>query len=1292
MGQSRVRMILLMLLVTAVFAATTQSVSPQEAPPRPYRSIEEIPHWTGTRVTTSDQPQDAHMNAAPAYIYDWSSRVWQYYQSGNWDIMRKAYNDPTEVIIGAHGASDIQPRLNRGATHVAFASNRHGAYEIYRMTIDGADLTRLTATGSNNVNPAWSFDGSKIAFQSYRDDQAEVYIMNTDGSGQTRLTYNQGFDGMPTWSPDGSKIAFSSYRDGAYRIYVMNADGSDVTPLSAQLYSMNPTWSPDGAMIAYDADLDGDGWQELWLMDADGSNQRLLYDPPGQTDAWARSWSPDGRMINYTLINFTYYQGNWYWIDAYLDAYYLPQNNTERLSHSGRDWNMDVQTADLIPPTSTINPLPAQSIHQFSLNWSGQDVGPAGIEGYDLRYKMGADGAWVILFDNIASTGYEYRDAIGGQTYYFQVRARDWAGNVEAWDDNKIVATTIENQPPQTTVAAIQPFTRSNHPLTLDWTGFDPGGSGVAEYELQYRIDQGSWVDWTTVTGGPITFENPIAGKTYYFQVRGVDRAQNRESWVGGNGDVSTTVYATSISGVVQDNSGTPIQGITLTTSPNAFQTVNGDENGRYASYLATNPPTYTAHWAKNGYGALPSVTLPGTTDVQFPIVLPPDDNVVGNSGFETGDFAPEWLPGGSALPFITTTLQHTGAYAALLSQGGETFTNGSFLGFSSSELRMVTDSNQTIHAAWINSNQLIYNQRVAGNWLPSQIIPADITSNVLALQLAVDDLQTVHFTWQTTDGVYYIRKPNGGSWSTLQVVSEIGAYYGELQMGVSGDGIVHIIWQHEENINDLFYRRRAVNGTWSPVQNISNVGFNTSVMQQAMALDNMGGVHIVWHSYRSSSSEIFYTHLPVGGSWSTPQNISQQPGSNSSYPSLIVDTGGIAHVVWDYSGDFSLYYARRSLNGAWSAPYKFTDEVHYLLSNLFLDDNGNLYVIFGTEYQPYVIKRNVNGIWSDPLSLRFTGQNLQATIDSSGLAHVVYQDQDSYEAYYVQQTRSGDWTAPKQLAHSPQTSTFFSMQMLIDEFGHAHMLWRNAYSDTYYAGPTWAATTDTLTLTQQITIPLTMSTPTLSFLYQAGAIQCGSISCLALTLDDGFTPTQLWSMTESKLSWNHEAVDLSPWAGQTVSLTFRLDQVANAPLAWAYLDEVTVGAAHPDVWVKAGGGNGLPNEQVVHTLTYGNRGGAIAPGARLTYTLPAGLSFVSANLPPISTTPLVWELGHLAAKGDPFVLTMVLQVASTAVPLSTLSSTAVIHPGSNELETLNNSAQGLTFVGKLTYLPIISK
>ena len=84
---------------------------------------------------------------------------------------------------------------------------------------------------------------------------------------ETNLTnYNSGNDMGPYWSSDGTRIAFISNRDGNNEIYVMDADGSNQTNLTNNdVYDDFPNWSPDGTKIAFASARDGN--VEIYVMD-----------------------------------------------------------------------------------------------------------------------------------------------------------------------------------------------------------------------------------------------------------------------------------------------------------------------------------------------------------------------------------------------------------------------------------------------------------------------------------------------------------------------------------------------------------------------------------------------------------------------------------------------------------------------------------------------------------------------------------------------------------------------------------------------------------------------------------------------------------------------------------------------------------------------------------------------------------------------------------------------------------------------------------------------------------------
>jgi len=106
---------------------------------------------------------------------------------------------------------------------------------------------------------------------------------------------------MPTDEEPQSRIAFVSNRDGYQRIYVMKADGRNQRPLTDPQYGedTHPVWSPDGSTLAFISTSDGE--PDIHLVDANGANRRNLTNSRDRAEA-ALSWSRDGARIAYAAL------------------------------------------------------------------------------------------------------------------------------------------------------------------------------------------------------------------------------------------------------------------------------------------------------------------------------------------------------------------------------------------------------------------------------------------------------------------------------------------------------------------------------------------------------------------------------------------------------------------------------------------------------------------------------------------------------------------------------------------------------------------------------------------------------------------------------------------------------------------------------------------------------------------------------------------------------------------------------------------------------------------------------
>jgi Tol biopolymer transport system component len=131
-------------------------------------------------------------------------------------------------------------------------------------------VRRLTSYGTYTAEAVVSPDGRRVVFTSRKDGDLEIYTKNEDGTDVRRLTHTPGYDGGPWWSPDGSKIVYRAWHP------------ADSAALAA-----------DRALLA--DDLVRPSRMELWVMDADGRNQRQVTRLGGAN--FGPSWAPDGRIV-----------------------------------------------------------------------------------------------------------------------------------------------------------------------------------------------------------------------------------------------------------------------------------------------------------------------------------------------------------------------------------------------------------------------------------------------------------------------------------------------------------------------------------------------------------------------------------------------------------------------------------------------------------------------------------------------------------------------------------------------------------------------------------------------------------------------------------------------------------------------------------------------------------------------------------------------------------------------------------------------------------------------------------
>jgi Tol biopolymer transport system component len=250
-------------------------------------------------------------------FFSWSPNgqhiVYQVMQGSDSEVYKIGWNGSTEPdrLLSAT-ADGFYPVWSPDGNKIAFFSRRLGHWALFTMNVDGTGQKALTDNTVFGSVASWSPDSTKIVFNPWHNTEAPPFIaaINADGSNYIELTQGRNDDNNPIWSPVGDEILFSSWKSGRLQVYRIKSDGTGLVQLtSSSGGNDSPVWSPDGTKIAFVSWRDsqypndckgGDCNFDIYVMDADGSNQTRITDNPAED--WAPIWSPDGTKIAFQSL------------------------------------------------------------------------------------------------------------------------------------------------------------------------------------------------------------------------------------------------------------------------------------------------------------------------------------------------------------------------------------------------------------------------------------------------------------------------------------------------------------------------------------------------------------------------------------------------------------------------------------------------------------------------------------------------------------------------------------------------------------------------------------------------------------------------------------------------------------------------------------------------------------------------------------------------------------------------------------------------------------------------------
>lgn len=260
---------------------------------------------------------------------------------GNFDVFSADSSGAAPINLTVSNALDRAPRLSTIRDRIAFTANSDGATHIYTMLKNGSAIERVTplpvaGNHSEGYGFCWSPNSAQLLFCHYdklmlvnRDGSgltqlatappgrhfkavdwngvtrqiivqtsganiydAEFYLMNEDGSNwQLFIANDPGRMEYPSFSITGDEVLFTRDESGFNsvdgrqldsRIYLLSTDSTGSRDLSinkpAGTNDLYPRFSPDGAYIIFvNTNNTGIGQQDIYIMDRDGLNRRLLF-------------------------------------------------------------------------------------------------------------------------------------------------------------------------------------------------------------------------------------------------------------------------------------------------------------------------------------------------------------------------------------------------------------------------------------------------------------------------------------------------------------------------------------------------------------------------------------------------------------------------------------------------------------------------------------------------------------------------------------------------------------------------------------------------------------------------------------------------------------------------------------------------------------------------------------------------------------------------------------------------------------------------------------------------------
>ncbi len=248
-------------------------------------SMRALGHEVANEIVKFFTGQAGIFTSKIAFVNDVAGRKELFLMDYDGKNARRLTNDNSIVIL---------PRISWDGQKVIFTSYVRGNPDLYIMNRDGSGRQRISEQSGLNVSPSWAPNGEEFALTLSINGPPNIYLMDKQGHIKRRVTDSQEADTAPSFSPDGSQLVFTSDRAGSPHIYIMNLDGTGLRRLTTAGHCDSAAWSPDGQTIVYVKGQGSDPFDIYSIEVQTGIERRLTW---AKGNSENPTWSPDGRFI-----------------------------------------------------------------------------------------------------------------------------------------------------------------------------------------------------------------------------------------------------------------------------------------------------------------------------------------------------------------------------------------------------------------------------------------------------------------------------------------------------------------------------------------------------------------------------------------------------------------------------------------------------------------------------------------------------------------------------------------------------------------------------------------------------------------------------------------------------------------------------------------------------------------------------------------------------------------------------------------------------------------------------------